>query len=322
MKDLQSHFLDLNSLSLTLVLVLSTNIALCQSGTPSAAAPQTVAPLAIKTGTAFQLGPGDLLDISVYGVPELSQKVRVSNNGEIYLALVDYLKVTGLTPEEAQIEIQKKLSEGGFVRNPHVSVLVAESATATVSVLGEVWRPGVVPLRGTSRLYDILSAAGSLTDKAGRNVAITHRADPEHPVTVTMPPDISQDSAANIPISAGDTVVVSRGEVFYVIGDVVRPAGFIMDGGSLGVLKAVVLAGGPNRSASLNSVSILRKTPQGVQQIQVPMRKIMAAKSPDIPMQADDILYVPTGGNKLLGSRALEAVFQTATAASLIAIRP
>jgi polysaccharide export outer membrane protein len=268
----------------------------------------------------MMLGQGDLLEMNVYGVPELSQKVRVSNTGDIYLPLIDHLHVAGMTVEEAQSAIEKQLSDGGFVRNPHVTILVTESSSALVSVLGEVSKPGVYPVIGPRRLYDVISAAGGLTEKAGKNVSITHRNEPDSPKTITLSDKLRQDAQSNVLIQPGDTVVVERAGAFFVVGDVVHPSGFIMDAPNLTVLKAMALAGGPTRSASLNNAFLIRKTPEGVKQTHVPLKKIMKAESPDVAMQVEDILFVPSSSRRSIAGHALQTAVQLAGSASIVAI--
>ena len=115
---------------------------------------------------------GDLIEINVFGVPDLSTKTRISGSGDLYLPLIDYVHVADLTTDEAQELIQKRLEDGGFVRGPHVSIFVDESASQAVILLGEVAHPGAYPAIGDRRLFDMISAAGGLSDKAGRNVTI------------------------------------------------------------------------------------------------------------------------------------------------------
>src|SRR5215472_1804692 len=117
-----------------------------------------------------KLGPGDLVEVSVYGVPELATKTRISNEGELYLPLIDYVHVAELSLEEAQKLVEKRLEDGGFVRNPHVSIFVDEYSSQGVTVLGEVTKPGIYPVLGDRKLLDMISSAGGLTDKAGRTV--------------------------------------------------------------------------------------------------------------------------------------------------------
>src|SRR5208282_4345425 len=117
-----------------------------------------------------KLGVGDLIEINVFGVPDLSTKTRISGSGDLYLPLIDYVHVADLTTDEAQELIQKRLEDGGFVREPHVSIFVDESASQGINMMGEVARPGVYPAIGERHLFDLISAAGGLTDRAGRNV--------------------------------------------------------------------------------------------------------------------------------------------------------
>jgi polysaccharide export outer membrane protein len=270
----------------------------------------------------MRLGSADLLDITVYGVPELSQRVRVNDSGDIYLPLVDYVRVDGLTPEEAQAVIEKRLSDGGFVNNPHVVVLVSESAGSGVSLLGEVVRPGSYNIVGERRLLDIISVAGGFTDRSARVVSITHRGDQSRTDFLKLPLDFSPSSPANVVIQPGDTIVAQKGPVFYVLGDVGKPSGFISDSENLSILKAIALAGGANKTASLNGTTILRKTPDGTQQIKIPLKQILNAKAKDIPMQSEDILFVPSSTRKIVMARSAEAMTQMASALALVAVRP
>src|SRR5271169_3747365 len=104
-----------------------------------AASPQSPRLLA---NSNVKLGIGDLIEISVFGVPDLSTKTRIGGSGDVYLPLVDYVHVAGLTTDEAQELIQKRLEDGGFVRSPHVAIFVDESASQSITMVGEVSRPG------------------------------------------------------------------------------------------------------------------------------------------------------------------------------------
>jgi polysaccharide biosynthesis/export protein len=273
------------------------------------------------TDSSLRLGAGDLLEIGVYNVPELTTKARISSAGDVYLPLVDYVHIAGLTPEEAQAVIEKRLSSGGFVKDPHVTVFVSQFASQGVSVLGEVAKPGVYPVYGQQRLFDLISAAGGLTDKAGRTVSVAHRNQPDKPTVVKLARNIADNPESNVELYPGDTVIVRRADIVYVVGDVGRPSGFQMADGRLTVLQAVALAGGANHTAKLNSVKILRKTPQGMTETPVQLKKILQAKATDVPLQADDILFVPTSASKVAGKRAVDAAVQMATAVTIFAVR-
>jgi len=261
-----------------------------------------------------------LVEVAVYNVPELTTKARISSQGDIYLPLIDYVHVTGLTAEEAEGLIQKQLSDGGFVKNPHVTLFVDQYASQGASVLGEVARPGVYPVPGQQQLFDLISAAGGFTERAGRSITVTHREQADKPITVPLSRNVSDNPESNIPILPGDTIIVRKADLVYVVGDVGRPSGFLMDSGHLTVLQAIALAGGTTRTANLGGARIIRKGPDGITETSVELKKILRAKAPDVTMQADDILFVPTSATKAFAGRTFEAAMQAATAASIVAI--
>jgi polysaccharide export outer membrane protein len=274
------------------------------------------------SGSSPRLGTGDLLEVSVYNVPELTTKSRLGSNGDVYLPLIDYVHLAGLTVEEAQALIEKRLSDGGFVKNPHVSLNVDQSASQGISLLGEVARPGVYPIIGEPRLLDVVSAAGGFTASAGQSITVTHRNQSDKPLTVPLSRKLSDNPVSNIPVSPGDTILVHKADVVYVVGEVGRPSGFLMDSDSLTVLKAIALAGGTTPTAKLNGARIIRKGPNGMTETPIELKKMLQAKAVDIPMKADDILFVPSSARKIFMNRSMEVATQAAAAASIVAIRP
>ena len=292
-------------------------------GLATAMPAQQTAPSAIpRTQSSLRLGPGDLVEVSVYNVPDLSAKARVSASGDISLPLIESVHVGGLTVEAAQNLIQKRLFDGGFVKDPHVSLLVDQYTSDGVSVLGEVARPGVYPVLGEQRLFDLISSAGGLTEKAGRSISISHRDQSGNPVTLPLTRNLADNEADNVPVYAGDTIIVRKADVVYVVGDVGKPSGFLMDSGNLTVLQAIALAGGTTRTAKLGSARIIRKGAAGMSETPVHLKQILEAKAPDMAMQADDILFVPTSAAKVMAGRTMEAALQAATAVGVIAVHP
>lgn len=268
-----------------------------------------------------RLGPGDLIEVNVYNVPELASKVRVSNAGDVYLPLVDYVHVDGLTQEEAQTLIEKRLSDGGFVRTPHVTIFVDDAASQGVTVLGEVAKPGIYPDTANRKLYEVVSQAGGFTPSASRKIAILRRnqADPIH---VELPRNLADDTSKNVEVLPGDTITVPRAPIIYVVGDVGRPSGLLVDNGQLTVLQALALAGGTNKTAKLGDARILHKGPAGVVETKLQIKKMLEAKAPDVTLQADDILFIPVSGARVVAGRTFEAAMATATALSIYAVHP
>ncbi len=281
-----------------------------------------VASSADPSSSSLKLGPGDLIDVAVYNVPELATKARIGNSGDVYLPLIDYVHVGDLTMEEAQALIEKRLESGGFVRNPHVTIFLDESASQGVTVLGEVARPGIYPAIGNRKLYDLISAAGGFSQSAGRKVSIIRQHHPDGPITLNLPRNLADDLQDNIEILPGDTISVPRAPIVYVVGEVGRPSGFLVDNGSLTVLQVLALAGGTNHTAKMSGTCIIRKGPNGMTSMKIPLKKMLEAKAPDLALQADDILFVPLSGARVVASQSLSAAISTATGLAVIAAHP
>ena len=253
----------------------------------------------------YKISPGDILEITVFGAPDLSQKVRVTSDGEAYLPLVNYVHVAGLDVQEAQAAIESALQKGNFLTSPHVSVFVAEYASGAV-VMGEVAKPGIYPVTASKgMLFDILTEAGGPTAAAGQVVTITHRGDTkQQTVLLSQNPDKTME--ADVPVYQGDTIMVSKAGTIYVVGEVLSPSAFVMERKSgYTALRALAMAHGPTRLAKLSQAIIVRQTPEGVKQIPVPLDKIAQSKAPDTELIADDILMVPMNHAK---SAAIQAV--------------
>ncbi len=316
-----------------LVLLLSAAAVVAQTVTSSSATPQSAAPAAasatgsghagVNAGPAvtvpnsdqahYQISPGDTLDITVFGAAELSQRVRVTGSGEAYLPLVNYVHVAGLDVQEAQTAIESALQRGNFLTSPHVSIFVAEYASGVV-VMGEVMKPGIYPVTASKgMLFDILTEAGGPTQTAGQAVTITHRGDSQQQ-TVFLSHDPQKEIEANVPVYQGDTIMVSKAGMIFVVGEVLSPSAFIMESKSgYTALKALAMAHGPTRLAKLSQAIIVRQTPEGVKQISVPLDKIAQSKAPDTELMADDILLVPL-------NHAKSAAFQAVNMAQSVAM--
>src|SRR5467141_5342580 len=314
----------LTSLSALLLLALSSTYGLAQDrvgsseirplGPPSTAQAEPAAAPSPGSPHDLLIGAGDLLEISLYGMPDFKTDVRVNSGGEISLPMIGALPVAGLSVEQAETLIAHKLTEKGVFNDPHVTVFVKEYATQGLSVVGEVQKTGIYPLLGSRKLYDAISVAGGTTPKAGRYVLITRRNDPQHPVQVPLLTGAAESMENNVTVEPGDTIVVSKAGVVYVVGDVHQPGGFVMENGNdITVLKAIALAQGTNPNAALDSARVIRKTPEGLQDVPLSLKKIMAAQAPDIQLQADDVVFVPGSAAKSATKRGVEAILQMAT---------
>jgi polysaccharide export outer membrane protein len=265
-----------------------------------------------ETEANITIGPGDLLDLSVYHVPELTAKVRVDNNGTVALALIGDLKLAGLSVRDAQAAIAHLLMDRELVLHPQVSVLIEEFATQGVTVYGEVAAPGIYSLLGPHRLYDAIAAAGGLTTRAGRTVSVFH-ANPEQEVEVLELSPSAMNSAGNIEIHPGDTVAVSKAGVVYVLGEVNKPGLYAIDNTTnLTLMRALSMAGSTTKTASLKHAYILRKTDHGSVQTEVRLDDLYRARSGDVQLQAEDIVFVPLSNLKSYGPMIIQGAIQAA----------
>jgi polysaccharide export outer membrane protein len=264
------------------------------------------------SGAAGPIGAGDLVEMSVFDTPELSGKLRVSNTGDIFLPLVGVLHVQGLKAQEAQTLIRQKFIDGGFLKDPQVTVFISEYATQGVSVVGEVHKPGIYPAFGSHRLLDYISIAEGLTPLAGTNITVTHLGHTEQPQHFKMVSGSAPGPENNPEILPGDTIFVEKTGLVYVMGEVLRPGGFPMDHDAhLTILQAVALAQGVNYTAAKSSARLIRTTAAGRQEIPIDLKKIFASKAEDMKLQDNDILFVPSSAArsalKAVGGAAIPA---------------
>ena len=264
----------------------------------------------------LRIGPGDLLHLSVFDVPELAQVVRVSDTGDATLMLLGWLHLDGLTAAEAQALIEDRLKKGNWILDPHVSVIIREYGTQGVSVLGEVKKPGVYQVLGPRNLLDIISEAGGTTPFAAQEATVKRRASPEK-FTASLSNDPAQLLAHDVELRPGDTVIIPKAGIVYVLGDVGRPGGYVMqNNGRISLLQAVAMAQGVNRTAAKSRTRLIRKTASGVEDTILDLKHVLENGAPDPELQPEDIVYIPPSTAKSLLMRT-PAVMQAATSAAV-----
>ena len=258
---------------------------------PAGSSEQKTTPLA--KFSALVIGPGDDVEITVYGAPDLSGHTRVSAEGNISMPLIDYVRIAGLSSSEAESVIEAKLRENNFLNDPHVAVYVKEYTSSGISVAGEVAKPGFYSALGPHRLFDVLQAAGGPTDKAANMVTISHR-DQKDTTTVHISKDPAEMATSNVELQPGDTVVVPRAGIVYVLGEVTRPGGYVLNStGGITVLQVVAVAAGPTRMAAPGKTRLLRRTENGFQEQKIDLKKLLRGKTHDVSVRDEDILFIP-----------------------------
>jgi polysaccharide export outer membrane protein len=195
--------------------------------------------------------------------------------------------------------------------------MIVEYLAQGVTVTGEVRQPGVYTLLTNRTVLDMIALAGGLNENAGRVASVYHRGDPAHVRQVRLDVSVqTPESAAetDVAVEPGDTISISRSGVIYVVGDVARPGGFLVEHNDrLSVLQALSLASGANQTASLGKSELIRKTNAERLIYQIDLKKILHGESSD-PLLADgDILYVPVSYKKIYTLRGIEALIGTAS---------
>lgn len=242
------------------------------------------------------IGPGDQLHIQAFDTPEFEQHVRVTDAGNVPLQLIGNIHVAGLTPAQASELIDAKLISGHFILDPQATVIVDQFATQTVSVLGEVKTPGTFTITAPRTVLDMVAMAGGLTAAADRHIGIKHAGKEKASVQYYLSNDASTALENSVLVYPGDTVLVPKAGIVYVLGDVRLPGGYVMNNNSseLSVVQMVATAGGANNSAVLSHARLVRRQPDGTYTTTtLDLGKLQKGKQPDIPLQPSDIVYVP-----------------------------
>jgi len=248
---------------------------------------------------AYRVGPGDLLELKVFQVDELSQTVRVSEDGSITLPLLGRIVIEGLT-QEGVVQKLSGLLQAKYVKNPQVTIFIKEYKNQQVAVIGAVEKAGSYELVGRKNLLQIISMAGGFSETAGNEIFIL-REGPDG-VTSSVAIDLKDllvngNQKLNIPIEPNDVinVPVDKEIRVFVMGRVNKPGAIkskISEGVTL--LQAIADAGGLAEGAKESAITITRKDKAGKEQkIKVNLRDIIKGKKKDVVLQEGDVVYVP-----------------------------
>lgn len=266
---------------------------------------------------SLTIGPGDLVHVKVLEASELEQSARVTDAGTLTLILGGRVHVAGLAPSDAALAIERVLVEGHYVLTPHVTVTLEQTATQNVTIMGQVRSPGSYAI-GTSRpILDVLALAGGLTDLADRKITIQRHATSERITYIeSNSPNAALD--ASVGVLPGDTVIVPKADVVYILGDVNRPGGIaiVTNDSKLSVVQAISLAGGTPPNAVPSHTRLLRKQADG-SRVEIPLQlsAMQKGNAPDMQLQADDIVYVPFSYARNMAVEAGSLVGSTSSAA-------
>lgn len=206
----------------------------------------------------YVLGPGDVLEVTVWGYPDLTRIVAIRPDGRISLPLVGSVVAASLTAERLTQLLTRAYA--AYLNNPQVTVILRQFRTIKVSVLGQVARPGTYELAPDSTILDALAAAGGVTEEADlQGAQVLRAAAPPQPIDLRRL--LAGDLSSNVTLRGGETLVVPEDlvNIVNVAGEVARPGRYRLKG-EMRVMDALLLAGGLTDRASLTQARLLRKS--------------------------------------------------------------
>nr|WP_247739759.1 SLBB domain-containing protein [Endozoicomonas sp. G2_2] len=229
------------------------------------------------------IGAGDIVQMSMFGQADMNIQGFVSDTGQISLPLLGIVNIGDLTPNAAQTRIETAYREGGYFRDPQISLTLVEHRSQQVSVLGAVNQPGRFSLTSRTTLLDVLAEAGGITARGARSVVLIHAGkDAEMRERIDIDALVAGDSTASV-LRAGDTVYVPEAPLFYIYGQVQRPDAYAIRPG-MTVIQAISTGGGLTDRGSNSRFAIHRRAPDGTVKT--------LDGSPTTRVQAGDVIFV------------------------------
>lgn len=263
----------------------------------------------------YRLGAEDLLEIALFNVPEsgagiISRRaeVRVTQEGMITLPLLGDIPVAGLTPSALEQALRRRYDE--YLYNPQVGVQVKEYRSQRISILGAVRTPGIFQLTSPKTLADLLAMAGGINERAGNQVHI-YRQESEGRQTyvVDLLALASNPGLVNMPVQPGDVINVPQTGLFFIDGAVGRPGSYPLNQ-PLTLTQALAVAGGVTEAlADYSGVAILRRrNALEADRISVNLKEILAGRTADPQIEANDVIVVPVSTPKYIVQRFLGTI--------------
>lgn len=269
-------------------------VAAQQSPPPAPAALPSAPPVPLD----YIVGPGDVLDVIVFGNADLSWSPTVQTNGSVALPLLGEVPVAGLSVAGVKQKLTDLLGRD-FLVNPQVEVRIKEFHSQFFTVLGEVNSPGRKPLRGRTRLIDALVEAGGFSPRASGEVVITRGEGTFTGGLRTLrlrlageTPSAQDQVNLELPLHTGDVITASPKYYVTVEGEVARPGRYVLEA-DLTVSGAISLAGGLTRFGS-NAVRVRRvEGPEAATRIvKVDLKAVRNGKTPDMTLLPNDVVTV------------------------------
>jgi polysaccharide biosynthesis/export protein len=299
----------------------------------AAAPPQTLPGSEVASANlpALPAGPEDLIAVSVYGSPELSRTLRVSDDGHIRMPMLkEPVKVLGLMPSAIEAVIGQALVSEQVLVDPAVTVTIVEYRSHPISVSGSVRKPITFQAYGNVTVLDALARAEGLAQDAGPEILVSRLHKDDNGKVRTLVERIpvrglidAADPELNLKLEGGEEIRVPEAGKVFVLGNVKKPGAFpVDDANDTTVLKMLALSEGLMSFTGKVAYIYRREGGSGAKknEIEIPLQKIVHRKAPDVTLQANDILYIPDNSGRRVTASVLDRIagFGSATASGVL----
>ena len=294
------------------------------SGSETASTPAVL----VDSTEDYKIGPRDVIDIKIDDAEELSKSFEIKADGTFLMSYLGRVKAAGKSPDMLARFIEDGL-RGGYLKNPHVSVVVKQFNSHTFLIQGSVLKPGPYQIEGRPSLFTLISIAGGLADNHGSTAFIIreikkHSADSANNASGSPndDPDAREFTVKtanvagllkgkigqnNVILEPGDTVSIPKSDLFYVVGEVNASGSFPLSDG-MTVRQAMALAQGTTANAKASDSSIMRTDDSGkLHEIKIDLNAMLKNKTEDVVLQANDMIIVPNSRGKTVMNNLLKA---------------
>jgi len=235
----------------------------------------------------YHLGPGDVVKVLVYEHDDLTTTGKISQGGTLVMPLLGEVRIGGLSTSQAEATIARALEEGGYVKFPQVALAVEEYRSQQFAILGHVKNPSKYPIEGKLTLIDALAMAGGTTDRAADVITVVSRQDGRKKVRrVDLTAFYRGDLSQNVPIKAGDVILVPKMETFYIYGEVRNPGSYRLEK-NMTVVQALSVGGGLTDKGTQRGIRVKRQGDNGtVKEFEVGLNDLL---------RPNDVVFVKEG---------------------------
>lgn len=244
---------------------------------------------AVAEDEAYRLGADDKVRITIHNQPSLSGSLAIGRDGSITAPLVGEVQAAGLTPQQLAARLTERFDRVYLV-DPQVDVEVEEYRSQWVMVGGEVRKPGRTPLRGGTRLKEIIGEAQGFTEQSGEEITISRKLEDSDETKVLRVSRRDFEAGRSNPrLTHGDLIEVARAESCYIQGEVREGGGPVRVERGMTLLKVIALAGGLTDWANRKEITVRRN--DGTQE-NYNLNKIEAGRAEDPPMRGGEVIIV------------------------------